>query len=288
MASRVLSSERCVFRPLPAAFSRPKSGLRPPTSLKPLRSDCSRGGGLDLCRPVGLGGRREWQLGVSALARMVPFAEEMKDGEGKGERVASGCDGEEEAFDPAMPPPFWLAEIRAAIPKHCWEKDPWRSMSYVVRDVVAVFGLAAAAAFLDNWIAWPLYWVAQGTMFWALFVLGHDCHRTHHQNHGHAENDESWHPKDVITSTACWIAMVGVLAGLACLMGPLQVLKLYGIPYLVSSRLLEPVKSGPLPLHLFGVLAKSLARNHYVSDTGDVVYYQSDDRLSDAPETESH
>ncbi|RRT47383.1 hypothetical protein B296_00053760 [Ensete ventricosum] len=267
MASRVLSSERCVFRPLPAAFSRPKSGLRPPTSLKPLRSDCSRGGGLDLCRPVGLGGRREWQLGVSALARMVPFAEEMKDGEGKGERVASGCDGEEEAFDPAMPPPFWLAEIRAAIPKHCWEKDPWRSMSYVVRDVVAVFGLAAAAAFLDNWIAWPLYWVAQGTMFWALFVLGHDCHRTHHQNHGHAENDESWHPIFVM-----WLDLVTYLHH-------------HGhnekLPW-------EPVKSGPLPLHLFGVLAKSLARNHYVSDTGDVVYYQSDDRLSDAPETESH
>lgn len=23
--------------------------------------------------------------------------------------------------------------------------------------------------------SWPLYWVAQGTMFWAIFVLGHDC-----------------------------------------------------------------------------------------------------------------
>lgn len=27
---------------------------------------------------------------------------------------------------------------------------------------------------LLQWWAWPLYWVAQGTMFWALFVVGHD------------------------------------------------------------------------------------------------------------------
>lgn len=26
---------------------------------------------------------------------------------------------------------------------------------------------------LCRWL-WPLYWVAQGTMFWALFVVGHD------------------------------------------------------------------------------------------------------------------
>lgn len=81
---------------------------------------------------------------------------------------------QEAGFDPGSPPPFNLSEIRAAIPKHCWIKDPWRSMSYVVRDVVVVFGLAAAAAYVNNWVVWPLYWAAQGTMFWALFVLGHD------------------------------------------------------------------------------------------------------------------
>ncbi|KAH7286701.1 hypothetical protein KP509_32G018800 [Ceratopteris richardii] len=130
-------------------------------------------------------------------------------------------------FSAADPPPFTLADIRAAIPKHCWVKDPWKSFSYVVRDVAIVLGLAAGAAYLNNWVVWPLYWFAQGTMFWALFVLGHDCghgsfsnnkklndvvghlthssilvpyhgwrisHRTHHQNHGHVENDESWHP----------------------------------------------------------------------------------------------
>lgn len=100
-------------------------------------------------------------------------------------------------------------------------------MSYLARDLALVFGLAAGAAAVDSWAVWPLYWFAQGTMFWALFVLGHDCghgsfsgnkqlndfvghithasilvpyhgwrisHRTHHANHGHVENDESWHP----------------------------------------------------------------------------------------------
>jgi len=100
-------------------------------------------------------------------------------------------------------------------------------MSYLALDVAIVAGLAAAAFAVNQWWAWPLYWFAQGTMFWALFVVGHDCghqsfsnnktlndlighlthssilvpyhgwrisHRTHHANHGHVENDESWHP----------------------------------------------------------------------------------------------
>ncbi|CAK0784080.1 sn-2 acyl-lipid omega-3 desaturase (ferredoxin), chloroplastic [Coccomyxa viridis] len=124
-------------------------------------------------------------------------------------------------------PPFTLADMRKAIPEHCWEKNTWRSFGYLARDVAVVFGLAAGALALDSWFVWPLYWLAQGTMFWALFVVGHDCghqsfsnsrkvndlvgnivhssilvpyhgwrisHRTHHSNHGHVENDESWHP----------------------------------------------------------------------------------------------
>ncbi|PNT56704.2 hypothetical protein POPTR_001G252900v4 [Populus trichocarpa] len=360
--------------------------------------------------------------------------------------TVDGIDGEGD-FDPSAPPPFKIAEIRAAIPKHCWVKNPWRSLSYVLRDVTVVFALAAAVLRLDSWVFWPLYWAAQGTMFWAIFVLGHDCghgsfsnnhllnnvvghvlhssilvpyhgwrisHRTHHQNHGNVENDESWVPlpekiyknldlptrimrytvplpmlaypiylwrrspgkegshfnpysklfahserKAVLTSTVCWSIMVLLLIYSSYVFDPVQVLKIHGVPYLIFVMWLdfvtylhhhgheqklpwyrgkewsylrgglttvdrdygwingihhdigthvihhlfpqiphyhlveatraakpvlgkyyrEPKKSGPFPLHLFSNLVRSIREDHYVSDTGDVVYYQTDPQL---------
>lgn len=44
----------------------------------------------------------------------------------------------------------------------------------------------------------------------------------------------------------------------------------------------EPKKSAPLPFHLLGDLTRSLKRDHYVSDVGDVVYYQTDPQLTGA------
>lgn len=78
------------------------------------------------------------------------------------------------SFDPSAPPPFTISQIRAAIPSHCWVKNPWKSFSYVLRDVFIVFTLLALALHFDSWLFWPLYWPLQGTMFWAIFVLGHD------------------------------------------------------------------------------------------------------------------
>ncbi|TYI73274.1 hypothetical protein E1A91_D07G119400v1 [Gossypium mustelinum] len=350
-------------------------------------------------------------------------------------------------FDPSSPPPFRIADIRAAIPKQCWIKNPWRSMSYVFRDVSVVFALAAAAVYCNSWLFWPIYWFAQGTMFWAVFVLGHDCghgsfsdnailnsvvghilhssilvpyhgwrisHRTHHQNHGNVEKDESWVPmpeniykkldistrllrftvpfplfafpvylwhrspgkegshfnpysnlfspqerKLVMMSTACWSTMAIILAYVSFTVGPSHMFKLYGIPYLIFVIWLdlvtylhhhgheqklpwyrgkewsylrgglttvdrdyglfnnihhdigthvihhlfpqiphyhlveailqtkaakpvigkfyrEPKKSGAVPFHLIKNLITSLAQDHYVSNSGDIVFYQTD------------
>ncbi|XAR60741.1 hypothetical protein NMG60_11034228 [Bertholletia excelsa] len=297
----------------------------------------------------------------------------------------------------------------------------------------------------------PPFKIAQGTMFWALFVLGHDCghgsfsdspllnnvvghilhsailvpyhgwrisHRTHHQNHGHVENDESWvpltervyksldaatkffrfkvpfpmfaypiylwsrspgktgshfnpyselfHPSErkyVITSTVCWTVMVALLLCLSKVVGFVQMLKLYGVPYLVFVMWLdfvtylhhhgyeqklpwyrgkewsylrgalttvdrdyglfnnihhdigthvihhlfpqiphyhlveatkaakpmlgkyyrEPKKSGPIPFHLLSYLVRSIGQDHYVRDTGDIVFYQADPKLQGFP-----
>lgn len=456
MASWVVSE--CGLRPLPRIYPRPRTGISSTeTSQLKFRALplCKNGKAPSLWVSGGSRGR-EWGLKVSAPLMVGSVDEEFREGEainGVSELGLGEGDGDG-GFDPGAPPPFRLAEIRAAIPKHCWMKDPWRSMSYVVRDVAVVFGLAAAAAYFNHWAVWPLYWFAQGTMFWALFVLGHDCghgsfssnpklnsvvghllhssilvpyhgwrisHRTHHQNHGHVENDESWHPlsekiyrsldtatrtlrftlpfpmlayplylwgrspgktgshfdpnsdlfipnerKDVITSTVCWSAMAALLVCLSFVMGPVQMLKLYGIPYWIFVMWLdlvtylhhhgheeklpwyrgkewsylrgglttldrdygvinnihhdigthvihhlfpqiphyhlveatkaakpvlgkyyrEPKKSGPLPFHLLGSLIRSMKQDHYVSDTGDVVYYQKDPQLPGSQKSE--
>lgn len=134
---------------------------------------------------------------------------------------------EDGTYDLSAPPPFTIQDLRNAIPAQCWKKSILRSYSFVLLDVVVVAGLAYLASQYATWWSWPLYWFAQGTMFWAIFVLGHDCghgsfsdsrtlndltghllhsfilvpyhgwrisHKKHHGNHGHIDNDESWHP----------------------------------------------------------------------------------------------
>lgn len=71
--------------------------------------------------------------------------------------------------------PFTLQDLKAAIPAECFQPNVGKSLFYFFRDVVIVSSLYAVAHYLDSWYFWPIFWLMQGTMFWALFVVGHDC-----------------------------------------------------------------------------------------------------------------
>lgn len=123
--------------------------------------------------------------------------------------------------------PFSLKDVRSAIPVHCFESNVWRSLAYLSFDLAMIALLYWTAAHLNQ--AWflPIFWLGQGTFFWALFVVGHDCghgsfschrwlnhlighichtpllvpfhgwrisHRIHHTHTGNIDKDESWHP----------------------------------------------------------------------------------------------
>ncbi|MCB1318323.1 MAG: fatty acid desaturase, partial [Leptospiraceae bacterium] len=123
--------------------------------------------------------------------------------------------------------PFSLRDIKAAIPPECFSPIVWKSMTYFFVDVLAIVGLYVAATLIDSWFFWPAFWLLGGTMFWALFVVGHDCghgsfsrnrwingivghlahtpllvpyhawrisHRLHHSVTGHLEEEEAWYP----------------------------------------------------------------------------------------------
>lgn len=123
--------------------------------------------------------------------------------------------------------PFTLQEVRAAVPPYCFESSVVRSLFYFIGDITVIGLLYAIAHTLDSWLFYPIFWVVQGTMFWALFVVGHDCghgsfsrykwlnsiighlchtpllvpfhgwrisHRTHHKNTGNIDTDETWYP----------------------------------------------------------------------------------------------
>jgi len=109
-----------------------------------------------------------------AISTSIHHISEKRETLGQETMVVTNGGYNHSEFDPSAPPPFKIADIRAAIPKHCWVKNTWRSLSYVLRDVLVVAALVVAAIRFDSWYFWPIYWPLQGTMFWAIFVLGHD------------------------------------------------------------------------------------------------------------------
>ena len=77
-----------------------------------------------------------------------------------------------------------LVELKRILPKHCFVGDPIRSLSFAVKDLAIVAATYGFMMFLNynlpedsgfRVLMWLAYWFFQGTMFWALFVVAHDC-----------------------------------------------------------------------------------------------------------------
>ena len=136
---------------------------------------------------------------------------------------------------PHTKPPFSLSKVKKAIPPHCFERSVVRSFSYVFYDLaIASCLLYVALNYFStlpynlSLLAWPLYWILQGSVLTGVWVIAHECghhafsdyqclddtvglllhsfllvpyfswkysHRRHHSNTGSLERDEVFVPK---------------------------------------------------------------------------------------------
>ncbi|OIS96400.1 PREDICTED: delta(12)-fatty-acid desaturase FAD2-like [Nicotiana attenuata] len=83
---------------------------------------------------------------------------------------------------PTSKPPFTIGDIKKAIPPHCFHPSFIRSFSYLVQDfiLVSVFYYIATTFFHlfpspYNYVAWVIYWIVQGLVFSAIWVIAHEC-----------------------------------------------------------------------------------------------------------------
>lgn len=118
--------------------------------------------------------------------------------------------------------------LKQAVPKPYFSISLFTSSLHLTRDIFLIAFLLFLATFIgERFYLWPFYWFAQGTLFFALFVLGHDCghgsfarsravntivghicmaplllpfnswrisHNAHHRNSGHAIHEDAWRP----------------------------------------------------------------------------------------------
>ena len=147
----------------------------------------------------------------------------------------SGGDEVSKKRVPHAKPPFSLSQVKKAIPPHCFQRSVPRSFSYVFYDLtIASCLLYVALNYFHtlphnlSLLAWPLYWIIQGSVLTGVWVIAHECghhafsdyqwlddtvglvlhsfllvpyfswkysHRRHHSNTGSLERDEVFVPK---------------------------------------------------------------------------------------------
>uniref|UniRef100_A0A914R012 Fatty acid desaturase domain-containing protein n=1 Tax=Panagrolaimus davidi TaxID=227884 RepID=A0A914R012_9BILA len=122
-----------------------------------------------------------------------------------------------------------LDELRNAVPKHCFEKNEFRSCLYLIKDYSQLAFMYLLVPYIEQYLGFGglfAWWWIMGMFGFALFVVGHDCghttfsnyswfndicghiahapifvpfwpwaksHRQHHQHTSHVEKDKG-HP----------------------------------------------------------------------------------------------
>jgi omega-3 fatty acid desaturase (delta-15 desaturase) len=173
--------------------------------------------------------------------------------------------------------PFTIADLRKAIPSHCFKPSLSLSIYYFFKDYTMIVGLVLLALYVNSWYFWPFYWFLQGTMFWALFVVGHECghgsfsrnskinhffghlahtilfvpyhgwrisHHRHHLNTGHADNEEAWNPLTLVQYNDLRLSIKIIRFHLFFFAFPiylcLRTIGKFGSHFLPSSSLFQP------------------------------------------------
>lgn len=85
---------------------------------------------------------------------------------------------------PTEPPQFTLADIRAAIPPHCFKRSTLTSLRFILQDCAISYGLFhLACTFLNEtyipslWVRallWPVWWYTIGCVMTGMWVEGHE------------------------------------------------------------------------------------------------------------------
>jgi len=87
---------------------------------------------------------------------------------------------------PTDPPKFTFAQLKAAIPAHCFVRSTTKSLLYTFLDILGVIFLYYLSTFIPifptqvQYLLWPAYWILQGGVMTGIWVVAHECgHRAY-------------------------------------------------------------------------------------------------------------
>lgn len=91
----------------------------------------------------------------------------------------------------ALVPPktLTMAQIRAVVPRHCFERSLLTSLKHLTKDILMIAAMGIAMAWVDvhatsdygvpswivSWLIFPMYWWWQGVFMTGVWVIAHEC-----------------------------------------------------------------------------------------------------------------